>query len=144
MRADMWEPVDGIDGPCDHIGFFYKPNHTATVSMTFAGSAGRPARILILRFHVVIVLTGEDECPGDFVPAPAIPTLPKLRRGEHPSYTFPLLKMVDSKPLNQYQLMYPQPLAHFFLISMDNLVQVISSADVDATWSAENPSGSHE
>jgi hypothetical protein len=143
MRAEVWEPVDGIDGPCGQISFSYSPDHTATVLMSFAGIAGNPPRDLILRFRLVIVLSGEDECPGGFVQAPAIPSLPKLGRGEHPSWTFPLLKLLDSEPLNQYQLMYSptHPLAHFFLISMDNLVHVIASADVDAAWSLPTPSG---
>lgn len=105
--------------------------------MTFAGTAGGPPRDLILRFKQVIVLSGEDECPGGFVPAPAVKSLPKLGHGDHPTWTFPLLKIVDSEPLKQYQLMRPsnQPLAHFFMISMDNLVHVIASTEVDAAWS---------
>jgi hypothetical protein len=53
--------------------------------------------------------------------------------------TFPLLKFIDSEPLKQYDLIFhrkDQPLAHFCLISLHNLVQVIASADVEATWSS--------
>jgi hypothetical protein len=110
--------------------------------MQFAGVAGRHVRELILKFRTVVVLCGENEAPGGIVPAPAISSLPKLGRGEHPSWTFPLLRLIDSPPLKQYQLMYPMLLAHCFLISLDNLVHVIASADVEAAWNSETPSGS--
>ncbi len=141
MHAEVWEPLAGIDGPCDHIAFCYA-GQTATVSMQFAGVAGRHVRELILKFRTVVVLCGENEAPGGIVPAPAISSLPKLGRGEHPSWTFPLLRLIDSPPLKQYQLMYPMLLAHCFLISLDNLVHVIASADVEAAWNSETPSGS--
>jgi hypothetical protein len=135
MHAEIWEPIGGITGPCDHIAFSYFPVHAATVRMTFAGISGGLHRELILRFKQVVVLSGEDEAPGDFVPAPPIKSLPKLGRGDHPTWTFPLLKIVDSQPLKQYQLMRPSAIAHFFMISMDNLVHVIASAEVSAAWS---------
>jgi hypothetical protein len=72
MRAERWEPVQGIDGPCGQISFSYTPVHTATVSMRFDGVASGPPRDLILKFSQVIVLSGEEECPGGFVPAPAV------------------------------------------------------------------------
>jgi hypothetical protein len=103
--------------------------------MTFAGTSGRPTRDLILRFKQVVILCGEDEAPGGFVLAPAIESLPKLGRGDHPTWTFPLLKIVNSGPLKQYQLMRPTPLSHFFMVSLDNLVHVIASSDVAAAWS---------
>jgi hypothetical protein len=46
--------------------------------MTFAATAGGGPRELILRFKHVVILSGEDEAPGGFVPAPAINSLPKL------------------------------------------------------------------
>ncbi len=139
MHAEVWEPIDGIYGPCDHIAFSYIPVHAAAVHMTFAGTAGGPPCELILRFKQVVVLSGEDEAPGGFVLAPAINSLPKLGRGDHPTWTFPLLKILGSESLKQYQLMRPYPIAHFFMISMDNLVHVIASTEVEATWSAPIP-----
>jgi hypothetical protein len=137
MRAEVWEPIDGICGPCGQISFSYIPVHTATVLMTFSGIAGGPPRGLTLKFKRVIVLCGEEECPGGFVPTPK--PLPKLGRGDHPNFTFPLLKFVDSEPLKQYDLIFHQkdkPLAHFYLISFHNLVQVIADAEAEATWSS--------
>lgn len=139
MRAEKWEPIDGIDRQCAYISFSYVPVHTATVSMRFDGLASGPDRDLVLKFKRVIVLSGEDDCPGGFVPAPAVESLPKLGRGDHPSWTFPLLKLIDSAPLNQYQMIFQvqapnPPLAHFFLIALHNLVHVIASADVQVAW----------
>jgi hypothetical protein len=119
------------------ISFSYSPVHTAAVLMTFGGIADGPPRELALRFKRVIVLCGEDECPGGFIPIPK--PLPKLGRGGNPDWTFPLLKFIDSEPLKQYELIFhhkDQPLAHFCLISLHNLVQVIASADVEATWNS--------
>jgi hypothetical protein len=137
-HAEAWEPIDGISGPCDQIAFSYAPapDYSATVIMTFAALAGKRSRELILRFKHVIVLTSEDEAPGGFVPAPEIKSLPKLGRGDNPNWTFPLMKLINSEPLRQYQMMRPPnpPLAHFFLVSMDNLVHVIACAEVEARW----------
>jgi hypothetical protein len=141
MRAERWEPVQGIDGPCGQIAFSYTPIHTATVSMLFGGIASGPPRDLILKFRQVIVLSGEEECPGGFVPAPAAQSLPKLAQGV--PWTFPLLQLFDSEPLNKYQMIFHQrqphpPLAHFFLVSMHNLLHVIASSDVYAAWNTRN------
>jgi hypothetical protein len=70
MHAEMWEPIEGICEPCDHISFSYIPLHAAEIRMTFAASAGGGPRELILRFKHVVVLSGEDEAPGGFVSAP--------------------------------------------------------------------------
>ena len=59
MRAEKWEPIDGIDRPCAQISFSYSPVHTATVSMRFDGLASGPPRDLILKFRQVIVLSKE-------------------------------------------------------------------------------------
>jgi hypothetical protein len=101
--------------------------------MSFS-EAGGSHRNLILRFRHIVVLAGEDEAPGGFIAAPAIESLPKLERGLRPSWTFPLMRFLDSKPLDKYQLMRPEKLGHFFLVSFDNLVHVIASVDVDASW----------
>ena len=137
MRAEMWEPVEGIRGPCGEISFSYVPPHAATVLMTFEGIAGRAPRCLTLKFTRVVVLCGEEECPGGF--APLSKPLPRLERGDHQTFTFPLLKLIDSEPLKQYELIFhnkDQPLAHFCLISLHNLVQVIASADAEVIWTS--------
>ena len=134
MRAEKWEPISGIDGPSDGISFSYSSGvGTATVSMTFS-EGGRPKRNLILQFKDIVVLAGEDEAPGGFIEAPPIQSLPRLELGLHPNWTFPLLKLLDSEPLHQYQLIRPAKLGHFFLVSFDNLVHVIASVNVDASW----------
>jgi hypothetical protein len=143
MRAEQWEPVAGICGPCDGIAFSYSRPRAAELVLTFAGTARDPTRDLILQFKQVVILSSEDEAPGGFVAAPAVDSLPKLGRGLHPSWTFPLLKIIDSEALKRYQLMRApnSPLAHFFIISMDNLVHVIASPKVGAVWSSPNRTG---
>jgi hypothetical protein len=133
----MWEPVEGILGPCVQISFSYVPPHAATILMTFEGIAGGAPRCLTLKFTRVVVLCGEEECPGGFAAIPR--PLPQLGRGDNPTFTFPLLKLVDSEPLKQYELIFhnkDQPLAHFCLISLHNLVQVIASADAEVIWTS--------
>ena len=99
MRAEKWEPVTGIEGPCDRISFSYSSGAgTAMVSMNFSAGDGA-SRNLILQFKGLVVLAGEDEAPGGFVPAPATESLPKLHCGRHPNWTFPLLNLLDSGPL---------------------------------------------
>ena len=135
MRAEIWEPVPGISGPSDQIAFSYVPSHAATVLMTFDDMPGGSPRGLTLKFKRVVVLCGEEECPGGFAPTPK--PLPKIGRGDNPTWTYPLLKFVASEPLEQYELIFHRkddPLAHFCLVSLHNLVQVIASADVEATW----------
>lgn len=137
MHAEMWEPVNGIGGPCDQVSFSYIPNHTATVVMTFNGVAGGASRDLTLNFKRVVVLCAEEECPGGFAPLPK--ALPQLESRDRPTCTFPLLRLLGSEPLKQYDLVFhrkDEPMAHFCLISFHNLVQVIASVDVEATWSA--------
>ena len=137
MRAEVWDPIDGIDGPCDEISFSYAPAHTATVVMAFKVVAGGPSRNLTLNFKRVAVLCGEEECPGGFVPLPK--PLPKLTRGDHLTWTFPLLKLVDSEAQRQYDMIFHrknQPLAHFCLISTHNIVQVIADAEVNVAWNS--------
>jgi hypothetical protein len=135
VRAEKWEPISDIDGPSDGISFSYSSGvGTATVSMSFS-EGGRSSRNLILQFRDIVVLAGEDEAPGEFIEAPPVQSLPRLEHGLHPNWTFPLMKLLDSKPLNQYQLMRPTKLGHFFLVSIDNLVHVIASVNVNASWS---------
>jgi hypothetical protein len=87
------------------------------------GAAG--ARKLSLEFTRVIAFHFEDDCPGNF-PLPR--ELPKLR----PGLTFPLLKIENSRWLSQWP-MWPD-LAHFVLLSLDDLVQLIAHPTVQARW----------
>lgn len=134
MRAEKWEPIGEINGPSDGISFSYSSGvGTAIVTMSFSED-DRPSRNLILEFQHIVVLAGEDEAPGGFIPAPPTESMPRLERGRHPSWTFPLMRLIDSEPLDRYQLMRPTKLGHFFLVSFDNLVHVVASVSVEASW----------
>ena len=134
MRAEKWEPISDIDGPCDGISFSYSSGAgTASVSMMFSRDDGSK-RQLILHFRDIVVLAGEDEAPGGFIEAPPAQSLPRIEHGLHPTWSFPLIKLLDSRPLNEYQLMRPTKIGHFFLVSFDNLVHVIANVNVDVSW----------
>ena len=79
---------------------------------------------------------------GDFVPLPK--ALPQFGRGDQPTWTFPLLKLVGSEALRRYEMVFhhkDQPMAHFCFISLHKVVHVIASADVQAAWSLRVDSG---
>jgi hypothetical protein len=70
MRAEVWEAVPDIDAPCQEISFSYIPEHMALVRMSFGDPGTGIPRALSLKFKNVVVLCGEEECPGGFVRAP--------------------------------------------------------------------------
>jgi hypothetical protein len=117
-RATMLQVIPGMDAPFESISFAYEPGDDRSVSVTMHGT-----RSLRLRFTSVIALRFEDDCPGfDPLPRP----LPMLR----PGMTFPLLKVEESSWLNQWHPVH-QNLAHFVLLSLDDLVQLIASPTFD-------------
>ncbi len=122
--AKPWRPIQGIErieSPFASIAFSYEPEHRRAVSVTMYG-----ARSLRLCFRGVLALRFEDDCPGfDPLPHP----LPTIR----PGLTFPLLNIEASPWLGQWQPMHPG-LAHFALLSLNDLVQLIAEPDVSAQW----------
>ena len=117
-RAVVLGVVPGIDVPFASISFSYEPGNERSVLVTMHG-----ARNLRLRFKGAIALRFEDDCPGfDPLPHP----LPMLRDG----VTFPLLKIEESKWLAQWHPVHSN-LAHFALLSLDDLVQLLAKPDVE-------------
>jgi hypothetical protein len=134
MHAEIWEPIEGIANPCSEISFAYSPPYTATVSMKFYDNFDTQSSLTI-KFARVVLLSSEDECPGGFVQTPK--PLPKLGRGEYPTYTFPLLKIIDSEPVKLYGSIFhkkDEPLAHFCLVSAQNIVHVLASTEAEVAW----------
>ena len=119
-RAAAWHPVPDITDGFGSISFSYRSNDARTVRLVMNG-----ARNLALMFTRVIALHFEDDCPGNF-PHPS--ELPKLR----PGLTFPLLKIENSRWLSQWP-MWPD-LAHYFLVSSDDLAHLIAHPAVQAEW----------
>ena len=102
--------------------------------MHFSLTPGLPNRDLVIYFNGVLSLLWELEGPG----VSAMPrNLPKCPAPEWKTWTFPLLNVTGSEWLAQYQAIYhngPTPLAHYLLVSTNDLVQLIARADVVAEW----------
>ena len=102
--------------------------------MHFSQTTGLPNRDLLLTFNGVLSLLWELEGPG----VSAMPrNLPRCTRPEWKAWTFPLLQVTGSEWLGQYQSIYPAtptPLAHFLLVSTNDLVQLVARADAIAQW----------
>jgi len=124
-RAVRFEFVPGIDAPYTSISFAYEPGDGRSVVVTMRGP--RPIR---LKFHGAIALRFEDECPGfDPLPHP----LPMLRQ----DVTFPVLRIEGSKWLAQWSPNH-QKLAHFALVSSDDLVQIIAQPEIEIMKAGAN------
>ena len=64
-------------------------------------------------------------------------SLPRCTAPEWQNWTFPLLQVAGSEWLGRYQAIYPPmpaPLAHFLLVSTNDLVQLVARADAVAEW----------
>jgi len=119
-RASAWYPVPDLTDGFRSISFSYQANDSRGALVVLNG-----ARKLSLEFTRVIAFHFEDDCPGNF-PLPR--ELPKL----HTGLTFPLLKIENSRWLSQWP-MWPD-LAHYVLLSLDDLVQLIAHPTVQARW----------
>jgi len=119
-QAFAWHPVPDINDGFGSISFSCESNRSRTMLVTMNG-----ARKLQLRFTRVIAFQFEDDCPGNFkLPAP----LPRLDA----KWVFPLLRVDDSAWHRQWP-MWPE-LAHYVLLSLDDLVQLIALPTVEARW----------
>lgn len=134
MQCSRWEPADQLVGPCADISFSYSTRESVSVTMHFSLTPGLPNRDLVIHFNGVLSLLWELEGPG----VSAMPrNLPKCVAPEWKTWTFPLLNVTGSEWLGQYQAIYhngPTPLAHFLLVSTNDLVQLIARADAVAEW----------
>jgi hypothetical protein len=135
MRAAIWQPVDGIVGPCADMSFSYSGRDRTFVTMHFSHVKDLPENDLTLDFRGAVAMKWELECPG-FNEMPQ--DLPKCRDPKWQMWTFPLLQVEDSSWLQQFKPIYEHPqgskLAHFLLVSMNDLVQLIANAEVGAKW----------
>ena len=134
MHCSIWQPAEGIVGPCAELSFSYSERDAARVTMHFSLQPGLPNRDLVLRFHGMVAMLWELEGPG----VSALPrNLPKCTANEWRNWTFPLVNVEGSEWLAQYQAIYhagSTPLAHFLLVSMNDVLQLIARRDVHAEW----------
>jgi hypothetical protein len=119
-HASPWHPLPDINDGFGSISFSYDSNRSRSAHIVMNG-----ARRLSLKFTRVIAFQFEDDCPGNFkLPA----TLPRLNA----EWVFPLLRVENSVLLGQWP-MWPN-LAHYVLLSLDDLVQLIAFPTVEARW----------
>jgi hypothetical protein len=119
-RASAWHPVPDINEGFGSISFSYDSNDSRTALVVMNG-----ARRLSLRFTTVIAFQIEDDCPGNFKLPVALPRL-------NAKWVFPLLRVENSTWLSQWP-MWPN-LAHYVLLSLDDLVQLIALPTADVRW----------
>lgn len=137
-ECSIFEPVAGIIGPCERISFSYNGQGGASVRMVFSAVNGLRGEDLYLEFEHVTALRWEPECPG-FNPMPL--AMPKCSEEAWSRWTFPLLITHRSDWLGRYRQVHEAAsntpvLAHFYLISMWDLVQLIAGTSVQAKWVA--------
>jgi hypothetical protein len=132
-RTVKWEPIADVMGPCADISYWYDGPvaEEVTVKMLFSRVVGNnPARDLILTFRGAISLRWEPEHFGlNPLPEP----LPKLSS----DYTFPLLRIENSKWLESYVVRNPfgaKGRVHFALIALNDLLQILAQPDVQVNW----------
>jgi hypothetical protein len=104
------------------------------VTMHFSNVVGLAKRDLLLRFTEVIGLRWNPEDLGSVFHPLTIP-LPKLTDPTWDDWTFPLLEVIESKWLAIYAD-YPGTggRKHYELVAMNDLLGVLASPDVVATW----------
>jgi hypothetical protein len=134
QRCIIWEPVAGITSPCADVSYRYEAPHRLTVRMNFSRTKGGPERDLELIFPGPIALAWGPEHFGSLDPIRG--ELPKCPEPRWAKWPFPLLKVVDSEWLKSYVDHHPgaEGRGHFYLVGMNDLVNVLALPDVEAQW----------
>ena len=133
-QFSKWEPISGIDSPCADLSFNYQGSDDLTVTMYFTRVKNGIPRDLVIKFHGVISVRWMDECCS-MIAVRLQP--PPVLEGRFSGWTFPLLQSDSTAYLAEYQKGNP-PLAkgrkHFYLVCMNDLLDVLALPDVEATW----------
>jgi hypothetical protein len=137
MKASIWQPVSGIVGPCADIGFARSREDTLVMTMHFSLVTGLPDKDLRIQFTGALAMHWENECPG-FYPIPQ--DMVKCSDPQWAQWVFPLQRVEGSDLLREFSGVYEigsgPRLAHFLLLSMNDLVHVIAKTEVVAEWIA--------
>lgn len=132
-RCVVWEPVAGIKSPCADISLEYRGPDRLRVVMHFSRVRGNPELDLELRFRGAIAYRWESESFG-LLP---VPPAPRLEHPEWSRWTAPLLRVEGSGWLHEHQSRNPfaaEDRAHFVLIAMNDVVELLAFPDVEAAW----------
>ncbi len=135
MKASIWQPVSGIVGPCADIGLALSRDDALVVTMHFSLVRGLPDEDLRLQFTGALAVHWETEGPG-FNPVPQ--DMLKCSDPQWAYWVFPLQRVEDSELLEHFRMFYEigstPRLAHFLLLSMNDIVHVIARSDAKADW----------
>lgn len=126
--------MSGIQSACADLSFSLDARDRLVVTMHFSFMVGQPRRDLLLAFSGPISIRWEQESFGlNPLPTP----LPRIEGGRHPAWTFPLLQIEDSSWLIAHESNNPPAAArraHFALVSLNDLVQILALPEVAAEW----------
>lgn len=135
MKATVWHPVHGIEGPCSDISFNRLLGGGLEVTMHFGLVNGLPNRDLRLSFQSAFALHWEEESPG-FCPRPE--NMDKCASPNWNQWVFPLQRVEGSELLDEHrgirEVRGGHKVAHFLLISMNDLLHVIARDAVSVAW----------
>ncbi len=102
--------------------------------MHFSRVKDGPKDDLELQFIGLTAIRWADECYGSIVDAKKLP-LPKCREKPWAGWTFPLLTVSGSTWVTSYQdLPVSKGRTHFYLVSMNDLVDVLALPKVEVNW----------
>jgi hypothetical protein len=126
-----WEPISGISSECVDISFSYDPPNRLVALMHFSQDQPRDLR---LAFDGAISFRWEDESFGlNPLPDP----LPQIGHGQHPTFTFPLLRVEHSAWLETHEARETpssEGRCHFALLALNDLAQILAFPQVEAAW----------
>ena len=132
-RFVKWLPEASVQQPCSDISYSREANreNLTKVTMHFGDHQD-----LLLTFQDVLSLRYCDDL-FDLEPPVPINAIPRLEIGSNPGWSFPLLKVENSTWLEWHLRRLPTEdglHAHFVIISLNSLVQLIALSDVKVEW----------
>ena len=136
--AIKWEPAEGILWPCADISFSRQEADTVSVTMHFSRVLDGSPRDLLLMFTGAIALRWESESSGSYPLPPSPPRCPD----PWSRWIFPLIRVEHSAWFSEVESQNPPAAAgraHFWLISMNDLVHVLARPEVSARWLSPTP-----
>jgi hypothetical protein len=132
-RCVKWNIVPNIEAPCANISFAYDAPDRLRVLMRFSNVRGGIDRDLELIFHDAIGLRWQIESLRVDIEQCELQSL----TGKWMRWAYPLLKIENSAWLQRFHSQNPVAVdqrEHFFLVSMNDLVQVLALPNVDVSW----------
>jgi hypothetical protein len=139
-RANKWFPVPALDAACADISFIRASGKSAAliVRMHFSRVVDGYEKDLELVFREPLAMKWEEESFG-IIDSPQ--DLPKCAAARFNSWTHPTLVIENSDWADEYAARKyakddprAKSVAHYFLVSMNDLVHILAEAKPDARW----------